>query len=189
MRSESKEKQLPLLSPKLGPGFWRNGPGRSVAVIRHAEVSDVPSMAAIRAAEWGTQNYWETRIGNYMRGEIGAQHALPDHAVFVAIMGRARVGFIAGHRTRRFGCDGELEWIDVDKANRRQGIAGQLIVKLAAWFVEQQALRVCIDVKPDNAAARGLYAKFGAKALNPHWMFWEDVRVAMDREGAGPRNL
>ena len=23
------------------------------------------------------------------------------------------VGIIAGHLTRRFGCDGELEWIDV----------------------------------------------------------------------------
>jgi len=67
----------------------------------------------------------------------------------------------------------------VVKAHRRQGIAGQLIVTLAAWFVEQQALRVCIDVKPENAAARGLYAKYGARPLNPYWMFWEDVRVAI----------
>ena len=148
-------------------------------VIRPAELPDVPAMAAIRAQAWETQDYWETRIGNYLRGEISAQHALPGHSVFVAIREQEVIGFIAGHRTTRHGCQGELEWIDVVKAHRRQGIAGQLVVTLAAWFIEQQALRVCIDVKPDNLAARGLYAKYGAQPLNPHWMFWEDIRVAI----------
>jgi GNAT superfamily N-acetyltransferase len=148
-------------------------------IIRRAEERDVPAMAAIRAAEWETEAYWQRRIGNYLRGEIGAQHALKGHAVFVANVEGAVAGFIAGHRTTRHGCQGELEWMDVVGAHRRQGIAGQLIVTLAAWFVEQQAFRVCIDVQPKNAAARGLYAKFGACPLNPHWMFWEDIRVAI----------
>jgi ribosomal protein S18 acetylase RimI-like enzyme len=154
-------------------------PGAAV-MIRPAEVSDVPAMAAIRAQEWETQAYWETRIGNYLRGEIDAQQALQGQAVvFVAVREGAVIGFIAGHRTRRHGCQGELEWIDVVAAHRRQGIAGQLIVTLASWFVEQKALRICIDVKPTNTAARALYAKFGARPLNPHWMVWEDVRVAV----------
>jgi len=147
--------------------------------IRAADERDVPAMATIRAAEWETQAYWERRIGCYLRGEIGAQHALAGSAVFVASLDGNVIGFIAGHRTTRHGCQGELEWMDVVKAHRRQGIAGQLIVTLAAWFVEQQVLRVCIDVKPENAAARGLYAKYGARPLNPYWMFWEDVRVAI----------
>jgi hypothetical protein len=54
-----------------------------------------------------------------------------------------------------------------------------MVVRLAAWFIEQQALRVCIDVQPKNLVARGLYAKFGARPLNPHWMIWDDVRVAV----------
>jgi ribosomal protein S18 acetylase RimI-like enzyme len=147
--------------------------------IRPADVHDVPAMAAIRAHEWETQAYWEKRIGNYLWGEIGAQHSLLGHAVFVAVRHDTVLGFIAGHRTRRFGCDGELEWIDVVEAHRRQGIAGKLIVTLAAWFVQQQALRICIDVKPQNTAARGLYAKYGAKPLNPHWMIWEDIRAVL----------
>ncbi|MFY9748742.1 MAG: GNAT family N-acetyltransferase [Acidobacteriaceae bacterium] len=148
--------------------------------IRPAEFSDVPAMAAIRAQEWETLAYWERRIGAYLRGEIGAQHALQGYAaVFVAIRAGAVIGFIAGHRTTRHGCQGELEWMDVAAAHRRQGVAGRLIVTLAGWFVEQEALRVCIDVKPENTAARGLYAKFGAAPLNPHWMVWEDVRVAV----------
>jgi GNAT superfamily N-acetyltransferase len=136
-------------------------------------------MAAIRAAEWETEAYGQRRIGSYLRGELGAQHALPEHAVFVSTLDANVVGFIAGHRTTRHECQGELEWMDVAKAHRRQGIAGQLIVMLATWFVEQQALRVCIDVKPGNAAARALYAKCGARPLNPYWIFWEDIRVAI----------
>ncbi len=175
----SNHKPLPLFEPVATPSPL---PGKSAAttgvVIRPAEVDDVPAMAAIRAAEWETEAYWERRIGNYLCGELGAQHALPGHAVFVAIREEVVIGFIAGHRTRRHSCDGELEWRDVTAAHRRQGIAGKLVVTLAAWFVEQQALRVCIDVKPENTAARALYAKYGARPLNPHWMFWEDIRVA-----------
>jgi RimJ/RimL family protein N-acetyltransferase len=148
-------------------------------ILRPAEDRDVPTMAAIRAAEWETQEYWERRIGNYLAGNLGAQHALPGHAVFVAELDGKVVGFIAGHRTTRHRCQGELEWIDVVQAHRRHGIAGQMVVTLAAWFIEQQALRVCIDVQPKNLIARGLYAKFGARPLNPHWMFWEDIHVVV----------
>ena len=136
-------------------------------------------MAAIRAAEWETQAYWEKRIGAYLEGNVSAQHAVPGHAVFVADVEGEVVGFVAGHRTTRHKCQGELEWIDVVAAHRRRGIAGRMVVRLAEWFVQQQALRVCIDVKPENSVARGLYAKFGARPLNPYWMFWEDVGVAL----------
>jgi hypothetical protein len=68
--------------------------------------------------------------------------------------------------------------------HRRQGIAGQMIVRLAAWFIEQQALRVCIDVQPKNLIARSLYSKFGARDLNPHWMLWEDVSIATKQQPA-----
>jgi ribosomal protein S18 acetylase RimI-like enzyme len=147
--------------------------------IRPAQPGDVAAMAAIRAQEWQTKEYWDRRIGGYLRGEIGAQHALEGHAVFVASRDQTVVGFIAGHRTTRHACQGELEWIDVVATHRRQGIAGQLIVTLTRWFVEQQALRVCIDVKPDNIAARSLYARYGAVDLKPNWMVWEDIRTAL----------
>jgi hypothetical protein len=49
---------------------------------------------------------------------------------------------------------------------------------MAAWFVEQGALRVCVNVAAKNAAAHGLYAKFGARPLNEHWLVWQDIRAA-----------
>ena len=154
-------------------------PKAAAVVIRRAEERDIPAMAAIRSAEWETQEYWQKRIGAYLSGNIGAQHALEGHAVFVADLDGVVVGFIAGHRTTRHGCQGELEWIDVVAAHRRRGIAGQLVARLAEWFVEQQALRICIDVKPENLVARRLYSKYCARPLNPHWMVWDDIRVAV----------
>jgi ribosomal protein S18 acetylase RimI-like enzyme len=77
------------------------------------------------------------------------------------------VGLIAGHRTKRFGCDGELEWIDVAKECRGQGIAEGLMTAMIRWFVEQGALRVCVNVAPENIGACRLYARYGAVPLNP----------------------
>ena len=145
--------------------------------LRPGESSDIPRMAAIRAQEWETEAYWTGRIGSYLRGEHSPQKALPDRAVFVALDGTELVGFVAGHRTRRLGCDGELQWINVVAERRGQGIANSLMARIGAWFVEQNAYRVCVNVEPGNSAARSLYGRFGARALNDHWMIWEDSRA------------
>lgn len=152
-------------------------------VIRQAEETDVAAMAAIRAREWETQAYWEARIGGYLSGQRSPQQALPARAAFVAVDGGVVAGFVAGHRTRRYGCDGELEWINVVEESRGKGIAGALLAAMAGWFAAEQLLRVCVDVEPGNAAARRLYGKYGAGALNAHWMVWEDIRVIFGRAG------
>jgi GNAT superfamily N-acetyltransferase len=149
--------------------------------FRHAEEGDLDAMAAIRARERETEAYWKRRIGSYMAVEQSPRQALPARAVFVAVDDGAVVGFVAGHRTRRYEWDGELEWINVAQERRGSGIAGQLLVVMARWFVEQGAFRVCVDVEPKNTIARGLYARYGAARLNHHWMVWEDVRVIRGR--------
>jgi GNAT superfamily N-acetyltransferase len=146
-------------------------------VFRPAEDGDIDAMAAIRAREWETEAYWKGRIGSYIAVEQSPQQALPSRAVFVAVDDGQVVGFVAGHRTRRYGCDAELQWINVTPERRGDGIAGQLLAVMASWFVEQGALRVCVDVEPNNTGARGLYARYGAERLNHHWMVWQDVRV------------
>jgi ribosomal protein S18 acetylase RimI-like enzyme len=143
--------------------------------FRPAEEKDLDAMAGIRAREWETEAYWKMRIGSYMAVEQSPQQALPARAIFVAVDDGQVVGFVAGHRTRRYGCDAELEWINVAPEQRGRGIAGQLLVVMASWFVEQGALRVCVDVEPENTVARGLYTRYGATRLNDHWMVWEDA--------------
>jgi len=152
---------------------------QTALTIRCAEERDVPAMAALRSEAWGTQEYWVPRVAAYLAGRIGARDALPESVVFVAEIGDAIVGFVAGHRTTRHGCQGELEWINVSSSHQRRGIATQLLAAMAAWFIKQGATKVCVDVEPTNAVARAFYAKHGAVDLKPSWMVWEDIGAAI----------
>jgi len=145
-------------------------------IVRPAEPGDIPAMAAIRSAQGETPDFWERRIAGYLDGTHNPQHALPERAVFVADERGALVGLVAGHRTVRHDCQGELQWIDVVTDRRRCGIAGLLILQMAGWFVQQQALRVCVNVAAPNFPARALYAKYGAQPFQEHWMLWPDIR-------------
>jgi GNAT superfamily N-acetyltransferase len=116
------------------------------------------------------------RITRYLSGEHSPQHALAPRAAFVAVIDDAVVGLVSGHRTHRYGCDGELQWIDVIEDVRGRGIASKLLTTIAGWFVEQAATRICVNVDPENVAARKFYSKHGAQPLKEHWMVWEDVR-------------
>jgi GNAT superfamily N-acetyltransferase len=144
-------------------------------LVRQAEDRDVAAMAEIRVRRWGTHEFWMNRIGPYLKCEYFPQQALSARAVFVAETDGVVVGLAAGHQTRRFGCDGELEWMDVMEERRRHGIAAQLLARIGSWFVEQGLHRICVDVDPANTPARKFYAKHGAVPLNEHWMIWEEA--------------
>jgi ribosomal protein S18 acetylase RimI-like enzyme len=142
---------------------------------RQAEKADIPQMAHIRAKTWGTQDYWEKRISGYLSGEIHPQQALMPRVSYVAVHGDSVVGFIAGHLTRRYACEGELEWIDVNPEHRRTGVASDLIRLLATWFTEHRASKICVNVAPENKVATKFYMRHGADRLNEHWLQWNDI--------------
>jgi ribosomal protein S18 acetylase RimI-like enzyme len=146
---------------------------------RLANKSDVPAMARIRAAEWETEEYWRDRIFRYVNRELHPQWALMPRVIHVALEGETLVGFIAGHLTVRFACDGELEWINVVPEHRGSAVGAQLLCLLAAWFAGQKASRVCVDVDPANTIARRFYKRHGADDLNEHWLVWNDIRVVL----------
>jgi GNAT superfamily N-acetyltransferase len=114
----------------------------------------------------------------YLIGEHHPQRALAGRAVFVAEVEGALVGFIAGHLTTRFGCDGELQWLLVAPAWRGSLTAGGLLQTLAAWFVCRTAPRVCVNVALENVRARRFYARCGAVELSEGWMVWPDIKIA-----------
>jgi ribosomal protein S18 acetylase RimI-like enzyme len=136
-------------------------------------------MARIRAAEWETEKYWNLRISRYLSGELHPQQALRPRASYVALEGDALAGFVAGHLTRRYGCDGELEWINVAVQYRGTAVASELLRRMAAWFVRQKAPCVCVDVQPSNTVARRFYMRHGAEVLNPHWLVWNNINVVL----------
>ena len=119
-------------------------------------------------------------MARYLAGEHHPQQALPLRVAFLAEDdGGAVVGFIAGHLTRRFGSDGELQWVFVAPSLRGGAVAARLLRCLAAWFVAQGARRICVNVAPDNRRARAFYARYGARDLSDHWMEWPDVAAAL----------
>jgi GNAT superfamily N-acetyltransferase len=145
-------------------------------VIRAAVDRDVPAMASIRANDSQSQDFWEDRIRAYLEGTHSPQQALPERACWVAVHGEQVVGFVAGHRTRRFECDGELQWIDVVAGFRGRGVAHRLIALALSWFRSQGMHRICVNVSSENAPARHLYAMNGAIPLSAGWMEWRDLR-------------
>ena|SRR5207302_7689694 len=146
---------------------------------RQAGKSNVPAMARIRAGEWGTEEYWRVRISRYLDRELHPQQALLPRVIYVALEGDSLVGFIAGHLTRRYACDGELEWINVIRERRGSVVASELLRLLAAWFAKQKASRICVDVDPANSTARRFYMRHGADNLNEHWLVWNDIKVVL----------
>lgn len=96
--------------------------------------------------------------------------------MFVAAAAETIVGYIGGHLTRRYGCDGELQYLYVTPGHRRSGVASGMLGALWRWFLERDAWRICVDVEPDNEGARGFYLSHGAAFLNSYWLVWPDIR-------------
>ena len=142
----------------------------TVVQCRKAVPTDVPRFVGLpRQGEAGG----DPRMLQYLTGEHHPQHALEPRAMWVAEAGDTPVGYVAGHLTRRFGCDGELQWIYVVAEHRRTRVASRLLRLLAAWFLAHGARRVCVDVGDD--ASRPFYRYHGAVELNRHWMVWDDI--------------
>lgn len=155
--------------------------GFEMIQYRIATESDIPALAELRVITRGTVEGWEPYIAGYMNGINNPQKALAPRMVYAAADNNKIVGWIAGHLTKRLGCDGELQWIDVDSEYRRKGIASELVRVLAKWFAGQNAKKVCVD--PGNDDARKFYAANGTENLNQHWMHWEDITTLLRKDG------
>src|SRR5580704_1650642 len=93
---------------------------------REAIKEDIPFLARIRAKNSATEEYWIDRITGYLEYRVNPQKALKPRILFIAASDDQIIGFIAGHLTERFGCDGELEFIDTLEPFRRKGVATNL---------------------------------------------------------------
>ena len=144
--------------------------------IKYREIKDgdIPALANFRSINNEEQTYWEQRITGYLNLTHHPHKALQARIIFVAEDEKKIIGFIAGHLTQRYNCDGELQWINVCEAYRNRGIGFALICVLNKWFIQHNAFKICVDA--GNELARKFCKKYSAEDLNQHWLFWKDIR-------------
>jgi GNAT superfamily N-acetyltransferase len=151
----------------------------STFIFRTVTDKDLPSLARLRSTTEDEVSFWQNRMDQYLAGIHNPQKALPDRVIFVVDIDGTIVGFIAGQLTKRYNCEGELQWLYVATDFRRKKLASKLVHVLAQWFIKKQAYKVCVD--PGNAAAKLFYFANGATNLNAHWMYWDDIRQLHDK--------
>ena len=146
--------------------------------VRLATAGDIAEMARTRATDPSVRPA-DSRMAAYREGRHHPHQALAPRAFYVAEAGGVLAGYIAGHLTRRYGCEGEVQYLYVALAQRRTGVAGALLQSLAQWFVGQGATRVCVDVDAESPGAAPFYQRHGAQPLRPHWLVWPDIAAVI----------
>ena len=149
---------------------------------RPMTTADIPAMAACRLTD-PAAGPADTRMSAYLEGTHHPQQALLPRVGYVAVAGEVVIGYIAGHQTRRHGCEGEVQYLFVAPAFRRRKIALSLLRLLANWFQAQGVKKVCVSVDADSPSAQPFYDSVGASPLplRPYWYAWGDIaRIPAD---------
>jgi GNAT superfamily N-acetyltransferase len=145
--------------------------------FREATTADVAAMALCRLSD-PTADPADPRMAAYFEREHHPQKALLPRIGFVALANKEVIGYIAGHRTTRHGCAGEIQYLYVTPAYRRRGIATELVRLVAEWFQKQVAQRICVAVAADSPKeAEPFFQSVGACPLKRNWYAWEDIGV------------
>ncbi|HEY5937808.1 MAG TPA: GNAT family N-acetyltransferase [Kofleriaceae bacterium] len=107
--------------------------------------------------------------------ELGVDDRLPSHQRFTdELLARTLVasedGTIVGYALCEVLADvGYIRNLVSDPARRRTGIGVALMAALRDRFLARGATAWCLNVKPDNAAAVGLYERCGLRAAYRSW--------------------
>lgn len=147
--------------------------------FRQATAADVVAMARCHDAD-PANSVADSRMAAYFADKHHPQQALSPRVGYVALVNDAIVGYIAGHRTTRHGCAGEVQYLFVAPRYRRRGIATALLRLLAKWFYSQSAAKVCVALADDSPPeAKPFYESAGAAPLKRYWYAWEDIGAVL----------
>lgn len=93
-------------------------------------------------------------------GMVGLMESL--HQRYTLLLGAWLDGRLCGYVIVYFAADeGEIARIAVDKALRRQGVAGHLLLELESICEEKQIRKILLDVRESNVQAIQFYKSHG----------------------------
>ncbi|HET9499758.1 MAG TPA: ribosomal protein S18-alanine N-acetyltransferase [Marmoricola sp.] len=146
-------------------------------MIGDATLEDVPRIAELEATCLGDDAWSEHLV------ELGATGDLPTVHYLVARRGTQVVGYaVASHA----GDIAELQRIAVDPADRRRGIAGELLAEVVRRADGSGADRLLLEVREDNAGALAFYAASGFTEVDRRRRYYRDGATAVVlRRGLG----
>jgi GNAT superfamily N-acetyltransferase len=173
-----------MLSPRCA---WAAKKWNADVEVRPATLADLAAVARVQAKTMVASSAYANaadeeeefrrlypRVEGYFTGQYSPSHALPERAMFVAEAEGEVIGFIAGNRSTRLGCNGELQWMFVLPEWQRRGVGTLLLGELSQWFIANGTTRVIIDAPPANPC-RAFYIKHGAEDFDAHWLYWPEI--------------
>jgi ribosomal-protein-alanine N-acetyltransferase len=136
---------------------------KSATFIRTAKIDDLAAILAVEqasplAAHWSPDHY-RNRIQSQPRGACFLVAECGDKKEEQGKL----CGFLCARIVGIVGIAGEweVENVVVDEKRRRQGIGAQLMRSLIKNWEASTGLSLLLEVRESNAAARGLYQRYG----------------------------
>ncbi|MFW6866849.1 ribosomal protein S18-alanine N-acetyltransferase [Nocardioides sp. CPCC 206347] len=138
-------------------------------VVRAALAADVPAIVELEADAFPLDP-WSTNLVSE-----GVSGSLPTVAYVVAHV----AGDFAGYAVVSVVDVAELQRIAVLPGLRRSGVATALLAAVQALAAEGGADRLLLEVREDNAAARGFYERHGFTELGKRARYYRDGTTAL----------
>lgn len=125
--------------------------------IRVATAADIPAIIALDRNTQSAAHWSEAAYRDIFK---------PGTATRISFVGQRNHGSLLGFVIARInGADCELENVAVADSVRRQGVGSELVQALQREAKKREAVRIFLEVRESNSAARALYEKCGFQII------------------------
>ncbi len=150
-------------------------PAADGIVYKPLDAAHVAAVAALEAQVMGSDAWNEHLVADEL--------PRPDRVWWAAYDGEQLLGYAGG-----WVVDGQVQIlkVGVDPAQRRRGIARELLARVAADARDLGAATCSLEVRAGNAGARAFYGALGFHALGTRPRYYSDGEDALILEGPLP---
>lgn len=150
-------------------------PAADGIVYKPLDAAHVAAVAALEAQVMGSDAWNEHLVADEL--------PRPDRVWWAAYDGEQLLGYAGG-----WVVDGQVQIlkVGVDPAQRRRGIARELLARVAADARDLGAATCSLEVRAGNAGARAFYEALGFHALGTRPRYYSDGEDALILEGPLP---